>query len=436
MIIATTLTKTLQLIVCLSILVTAHEFGHYLFARIFKVRVEKFYLFFNPWFSLFKYKSKSDGTEYGIGWLPFGGYVKITGMVNENLDMETLKQPPNPWEFRIKPAWNRLLIMMGGILMNFILAFFIYSVIIFKYGDSYIPIGKTPLFFNKIAHDVGFQDGDIILAANGKILTRYDDLDLFRVIDAKDVSILRGETKKKIVLPWNFRLQIMSSHMQFADYQPSRVDGLVTGGNAKKALLQIGDKITSVDGNETNSFHILVSQLSKYKNKDVQLGIIRSSKKLKIQVHVDTDGKIGVFSKAQSFFETNRYNFLQAFPAGFTLGIRKFSFYLLQLKFFFTKAGINNIGGFGAIGSQFPSSWNWLIFWNMTALLSITLGIMNLLPIPALDGGHVIFILYEIVTDCQPNEKFMKYAQIVGMILLLSILIYANGMDIFRAFFK
>lgn len=432
----TILIKASQLILSLSILVIVHEFGHFLFARIFKVKVEKFYLFLNPWFSLFKYKSKSNGTEYGIGWLPLGGYVKIAGMMDESLDKEALRQPPNSWEFRTKPVWNRLLIITGGVLMNFILAFFIYSMMVFKWGDNYIPIDKTPLFFNEVAHEAGFQDGDIILAADNEILTRYDNLNLFHVINAKIVIVLREGIKQKIALPQNFKLQIMSTLTPFSDYQSSRIDSLLPNGNAEKVGLQIGDRIISVNENETNSFSRLVSQLSKYKNTDVQLKIIRSSKKFKVQIHIDTNGKIGIFSKTQLSPIKNNYNFLQAFPVGFTLCIRKLSFYVLQLKLFFTKTGIENVGGIGAIGKLFPAIWDWSIFYSMTALLSIMLGVMNLLPIPTLDGGHVVFLLYEMITGRQPNEKFMEYAQVVGMIFLFVLLIYANGMDLFKAFFK
>jgi regulator of sigma E protease len=432
----TILIKALQLILSLSILVIIHECGHFLFARIFKVRVEKFYLFFNPWFSLFKFKPKGSETEYGIGWLPLGGYVKIAGMIDESMDKEAMKLPPQPWEFRTKPAWQRLLIMVGGVLMNFILAFFIYSMLVLNWGDNYIPIDKTPLYFSEFAHQAGFQDGDIILSANGKSLSRYDDLDLFRVIDAKNVTVLREGQEKTFHLPENFKAQFLAAKMPFADFRATQIDSLLSGYPAEKAGLKAGDKIISINNANAIPYGVFATQLSKYKDTDIVLGIIREQEEMSINVHVDAEGKIGFYPRSESAFTTDKYNFFKSFPAGISLGVRKLSFYVLQLKLIFTKEGAQSIGGFGAIGNLFPAQWDWLSFWNMTALLSIILGVMNLLPIPALDGGHVMFLFYEIITRRQPNEKFMEYAQAVGMFLLFALLIYANGMDIFRAFFK
>jgi regulator of sigma E protease len=430
------LIKTLQLVLSLSILVIVHECGHFLFARIFKVRVEKFYLFFNPWFSLFKFRPKGSETEYGIGWLPLGGYVKISGMIDESMDKDALAQPPQPWEFRTKPAWQRLLIMVGGVCMNLVLAFFIYSMIVFQWGDSYIPMDKTPLYFGEVAHYAGFQDGDILLAADDKPLTRYDELDLFRVIDSKSVTVLRENQQQTIVLPTDFKSRFLASKASLADFVPAEIDSLVPGDNAEKAGLKTGDKIVSINDRETTSFGDFAVQLSKHKDSIVQLGVIRNGEEIALKVQVSSEGKIGFSTNRKSLFVNQSANFFQSFPLGFSLGMRKLSFYVLQLKLMFTKEGVQNIGGFGAIGSLFPEKWNWISFWSMTALLSIILGVMNLLPIPALDGGHVMFLLYEVVTGRQPNEKFLEYAQIAGMILLFAILIYANGMDIFRAFFK
>lgn len=431
----TILTRITQLLVSLSILVIIHECGHFLFAQIFKVKIEKFYLFFNPWFSLFKYKSKTNGTEYGIGWIPLGGYVKIAGMIDENLDTNSLKRSMQPWEFRAKPTWNRLLIITGGILMNFIFAFFIYSMIVFKEGDNYIPINKTPLFFSEIAHRVGFQDGDIITNANEKALTRYDELDLFRIIDSKNVIINRKGIRKQIILPKNFKSQFISAHAMFSDYHSPYIDSLSVGSNARKAGVQKRDRIISINGIKIDLFNELVSQLPKYKNTDIQLIIVRSSKKLKIKVHVDSHGKIGIISNTRVPIISNKYTFFQSFHSGFILGIRKLFFYVLHLKLFFTKTGIENISGFASIGSLFPGAWNWLNFWSMTAFLSIMLGVMNFLPIPALDGGYIIFLFYEMITGHHPNEKLIICAQIIGMSLLFALSIYANGMDILRAFF-
>ncbi|MDR0413110.1 MAG: RIP metalloprotease RseP [Dysgonamonadaceae bacterium] len=431
----TILIKALQLILSLSILVVVHEFGHFLFAKLFRVRVEKFYLFFNPWFSLFKFKPKKSDTEYGIGWLPLGGYVKISGMIDESMDKEALKQPPQPWEFRIKPAGQRLLIMIGGVLMNFVLAFFIYSLVVFKWGDNYIPIDKTPLFFSEVAQQAGFQDGDIILAADGKALQRYDDLDLFKIIDAKQVTVFREDRKETIAIPGDFKSRFLATRTIFADFSPARIDSLLPEGNGEKAGLKVGDKIVSVDGKSINSLGRLSLQLENHKNASVELGVVRDQETLTITTDVDAGGKIG-FTTSRPALVHEKYNFFKSIPAGISFCMRKLSFYVLQLKLLFTKEGLGSIGGFGAIGSLFPATWNWNTFWSMTAFLSIMLGVMNLLPIPALDGGHVMFLLYEVVTGRQPNEKLMEYAQITGMFLLFAILIYANGMDIIRAFFS
>jgi regulator of sigma E protease len=432
----TILIKALQLFLSLSILVIVHEFGHFLFSKLFKVRVEKFYLFFNPWFSLFKFKPKNSETEYGIGWVPLGGYVKIAGMIDESMDKEALKQPPQPWEFRTKPAGQRLLIMVGGVLMNFVLAFFIYSLVVFQWGDNYIPIDKTPLYFSEVAQRAGFQDEDIILAANGKKLQRYDDLDLFKIIDAKNVTVLRAGQEKTITMPDDFKSQFLAAKTVFADFAPARIDSLLPGDNAEKAGLKKDDKIISINEKNINSFSSFTQELAKWKDTDVQFGVIRNQEKLNLTVHVNPEGKIGLFNDRKPMFVHEKYGFLESIPAGISFCVRKLSFYVLQLKLLFTKAGLESIGGFGAIGSLFPPVWDWNAFWSMTAFLSIMLGVMNLLPIPALDGGHVMFLLYEVVTGRQTNEKLMEYAQIAGMILLFTLLIYANGMDIIRAFFR
>ncbi|MDR1631881.1 MAG: RIP metalloprotease RseP [Dysgonamonadaceae bacterium] len=432
----TILIKAAQLILSLSILVIVHEFGHFILSKLFKVRVEKFYLFFNPWFSLYKFKPRNSETEYGIGWLPLGGYVKISGMIDESMDKETLAQPPQPWEFRTKPAWQRLLIMVGGVLMNFVLAFFIYSALVMNWGDNYIPIDKTPLYFSEVAHQAGLEDGDILLAADGKRLTRYDDLDLFRVISSENVTVLRGGQEKSIRLPENFEEQFLAAKTPLADFQNTQIDSLIAGDNAEKAGLKVGDEILSVNGVNTAAFSSFVKVLSENKDSEVQMELLRGTEKFKLTVLVNEKGKIGISSKRKNIYTSDKYNFFQSFPAGISLGVRKISFYVLQLRLFFTKTGIKSIGGFGAIGNLFPAQWSWPDFWNMTAFLSIVLGVMNLLPIPALDGGHVMFLLYEVASGRKPNDKFMEYAQIAGMVFLLLLIVYANGNDIFRFFIK
>jgi regulator of sigma E protease len=430
------LIKALQLIVSLSILVIVHEFGHFVFAKSFKTRVEKFYLFFNPWFSLFKFKPKNSETEYGIGWVPLGGYVKISGMIDESMDKAALAGPPQPWEFRSKPAWQRLLIMVGGVLFNFILAFFIYSLIVFQWGDNYIPMNKTPLYFGEVAHSAGFRDGDILLSADGKRLTRYDELDLFRAIKADEVTVLREGAEAKIILPEDFKLKVIASKAPFADYYPSIVDSVIAGGAAEQAGLQKGDRIVALNGLNVASFSALTNMLAQYADNDVALKIIRNGEDLELPAHIGIDGKLGFSAAFPKLRQTDNYNIFTAFPAGIKLGFRKLSFYVLQLRIVFTKEGIQNIGGFGAIGNLFPPTWNWADFWNMTAFLSIMLGVMNLLPIPALDGGHVLFLLVEVVTRRKPSDKFLERAQYVGMILLFALLLYANGNDVLRLFGK
>jgi regulator of sigma E protease len=292
--------KTIQVILSLSILVLVHEFGHFFFAKLFKVKVEKFYLFFNPWFSLFKYKPKNSETEYGIGWIPVGGYVTIAGMIDESLNTEAMKQEPQPWEFRTKPAWQRFLIMAGGVIMNFLLAFFVYSMVVLSWGDNYIPIDKTPLIFSETAHQPGFQYGDILLTADGKKLSRYDNLDLFRVIDAENVTLLRNGQEVSLAIPEDFKARFLASKMPFGDIAATQVDSILSGSNAEKAGLQTGDRIISVNQIQTTAFAVFSTLLSKNKDSEVELGIIRGQDTLYLPAQVDADAKLG-------FFSTNRY---------------------------------------------------------------------------------------------------------------------------------
>ncbi|MDR1762582.1 MAG: RIP metalloprotease RseP [Dysgonamonadaceae bacterium] len=432
----TILIKALQLVLSLSILVIVHELGHFLFAKLFKTRVEKFYLFFNPWFSIFKFKPKNSETEYGVGWLPLGGYCKISGMIDESMDREAMKLPPQPWEFRSKPAWQRLLIMVGGVLMNFILAFFIYSMIVLAWGDRYIQIDKTPLYFSQVAQNAGFRDGDLILSADGKTLSRYDDLDLFRVISAKEVTVNRGGEDAKILLPEDFKKQFLNAKTPFADYRQNVVDSVVAKSYAEEAGLQTGDQITAINGVKTSGFGILSSILAKHKDESIQLQVVRGDSTFTLPCKVSSEGTIGFtvpYSKPAVVNDT--YGFFKSIPAGISLGVRKLKFYVLQMKLVFTREGIQHIGGFGAIGNLFPALWSWPDFWELTAFLSLMLGVMNLLPIPALDGGHVMFLIFEVITGKKPSDKFLEHAQVAGMVFLLLLLLYANGNDILRAMF-
>ena len=433
----TILIKTAQLFLSLTILVIIHECGHFFFARLFKVRVEKFYLFFNPWFALFKYKPRGSETEYGIGWLPLGGYVKIAGMLDESMDKEALAQPPKPWEFRVKPAWQRLCIMVGGVLMNFILAFFIYSMLAYAWGEAYIPIKNVKMgyAFNETALKAGFQSGDIPLTADNVPLENMDAKTFLSIIEAKEVTVLRNGEVVTIYLPSDFKKVIYEPDAYFIQRYPFVVNGVTNGSPAKEAGLMNGDSIVGVNENLNLSTYEIQKLLAENKENEITLHVYRNDQLLSFPVIPNEFGKIGVVLKFPSeIYETIRiqYNFFTSIPAGIRMGMNTIKMYVGQLKFVFSKEGAKSLGGFGAIGSLFPDKWYWSEFWNMTALLSIILAVMNLLPIPALDGGHVMFLLYEVITGRKPNEKFMEYAQIAGMILIFALLLYANGNDLFR----
>lgn len=442
----TFLIKALQLVLSLSILVIVHEFGHFLFARIFKIKVEKFYLFFDPWFSLFKFKPKGSDTEYGIGWLPLGGYVKIAGMIDESMDKEQLAQPEQPWEFRSKPAWQRLLVMVGGVTFNVILAIFIYSMIVFCWGDKYVYFKdlKHGMSFSQAAKNAGFQDGDKVVSADGKLLKlRMDktlDMNTYMAFaDAKVIEVIRGGQSVKIDMPAHFADSLIASKK--IAYQPRTtavIDSVLAGGNAQKSGLQKGDSIVQVNGKTIGSFNELRVLISENKNKDITLGYYRGDSLMSTKAYVDSTATLGFFAATfdKSIFKADKYSFFGALPAGIKLAKETLEGYIAQFRFVFTKEGASNLGGFAAIGNLFPAEWNWQGFWFMTAFLSVILAVMNILPIPALDGGHVMFLLYEVVTRRKPNEKFVEYATMAGMGLLILLLLYANGNDIFKAIFK
>ncbi|MEI7675546.1 MAG: RIP metalloprotease RseP [Bacteroidales bacterium] len=436
------LLKALQLILSLSILVIVHEFGHFMFARLFKVRVEKFYLFFNPWFSLFKFKPKNSDTEYGIGWLPLGGYVKISGMIDESMDKEQLAQPAQPWEFRSKPSGQRLLIMVGGVFMNFILALFIYSMILFTWGDKYVPLKNVTqgMSFSETAKNIGFKDGDILLKTNQEELNRFDENTLRRIAESKEVTVLRNNQVAVVTIPSDFMKRLMREKKGFASKRvPMVVKEPLDGKAAIKAGIQANDSITSINGQKTVTAIDVMEAFQKHANKEIVLGFYRNGTEQYCKVTPDETGKIGVSIKAETEVyksEITSYSFFSSFPAGAKKGVDKLSNYAGSMKYIFTKEGATSLGGFGTLGSIFPSEWNWSGFWEITAFLSIILAFMNILPIPALDGGHVLFLLYEVVTRRKPSEKFLEYAQMVGMFLLFGLLIFANGNDLFRFLFK
>ncbi|GHT11306.1 zinc metalloprotease [Bacteroidia bacterium] len=433
----TILIKVVQLVLSLSILVIIHECGHFFLAKIFKVRVEKFYLFFNPWFSLFKFKPKGSDTEYGVGWLPLGGYVKISGMIDESMDKEAMAQPPKPWEFRIKPAWQRLLIMVGGVLMNFILAFFIYAMMVYAWGEEYLPIQNVKMgyTYNELTLKAGFQNGDIPLTADGVSLERLDSKTLLKLVDAKEVTVLRDGEVVTIQLPADFNKIVFEESSNFEVRYPFVIQDVSGRSPAQAAGLEAGDSIVGANGDRTMSVYEVQKVLAENKAKEITLEVYRGAQSLSIAITPNESGKIGVAMKSPyKIYETVRvkYNFFTALPAGIKIGIKTIESYLGQFKYIFSKDGAKSLGGFGAIGNLFPPIWYWPDFWSTTAFLSIILGVMNLLPIPALDGGHVMFLLYEVVSGRKPNDKFMEYAQMAGMIFLLLLLLYANGNDIFR----
>ena len=442
----TFLVKALQLILSLSILVLVHEFGHFIFARIFKVRVEKFYLFFDPWFSIFKFKPKNSDTEYGVGWLPLGGYCKISGMIDESMDKEAMAQPPKPYEFRSKPAGQRLMIMVAGVLFNFLLALFIYSMVLFTWGDTFLPLKnvKAGMDYSETFHNVGFQDGDILLKADDTELERFGEDCFRRVLNAQTVTVLRGGVETVIPIPEDMAQRVMRDKKGFASYRFPMVVrelGKTESGESPAAVagLQPGDSIVSINGIVTPSFYEVGEVLAQNKDKDVLVGFYRAGIPQTLTLHTDTAGKMGIYSVSPfDMYQTvtRKYGFFESFPAGVMLGVNTLKGYVSDMKYVFTKEGASSLGGFGTIGSLFPAEWDWHSFWLKTAFLSIILAFMNILPIPALDGGHVMFLLYEVIARRKPSDKFLEYAQVTGMFLLFALLIYANGNDIFRFFFK
>ena len=441
----TFLVKALQLILSLSILVLVHEFGHFIFARIFKVRVEKFYLFFDPWFSIFKFKPKNSDTEYGVGWLPLGGYCKISGMIDESMDKEAMA-PPKPYEFRSKPAGQRLMIMVAGVLFNFLLALFIYSMVLFTWGDTFLPLKnvKAGMDYSETFHNVGFQDGDILLKADDTELERFGEDCFRRVLNAQTVTVLRGGVETVIPIPEDMAQRVMRDKKGFASYRFPMVVrelGKTESGESPAAVagLQPGDSIVSINGIVTPSFYEVGEVLAQNKDKDVLVGFYRAGIPQTLTLHTDTAGKMGIYSVSPfDMYQTvtRKYGFFESFPAGVMLGVNTLKGYVSDMKYVFTKEGAASLGGFGTIGSLFPAEWDWHSFWMKTAFLSIILAFMNILPIPALDGGHVMFLLYEVIARRKPSDKFLEYAQVTGMFLLFALLIYANGNDIFRFFFK
>jgi regulator of sigma E protease len=437
------LIKTAQLLLSLSILVILHEMGHFFLARLFKTRVEKFYLFFDPWFEI--WKKKVGDTEYGIGWLPLGGYVKIAGMIDESMDKEQMKQPPQPWEFRSKPAWQRLLIMVGGVFMNFIFAFLIYIGVLYAWGEEYLPTAnvKYGIVVDETGEKLGFQNGDKILSVDNKTVENFAKIVPTIVLDkATSVQVERNGQKTDIPITNESFPLLLKSKGLFGLRYPFQftVDRFAKKSPAQAAGLLKGDEVVTVNGEHFSYHDEFQKVVTANKGKEIKVGIRRNQQDMEFPVLVGEDGMIGV-SNSQDFgkifeFKTIRYGLFSSIPAGISRGFETTKNYLKQFKLFFMPKAraYESLGGFITIGSIFSGTWDWHSFWNMTAFISIILAIMNLLPIPALDGGYVMFLLYELITGRKPSEKFMEYAVTVGLFLLLAIVLYANANDIVKLF--
>ena len=445
------LIKAGQLILSLSILIVLHEFGHYLPARWFKTRVEKFYLFFDYKFSLFK--KKIGETTWGIGWIPLGGYVKISGMIDESMDKEQMKQPPQPWEFRSKPAWQRLIIMVGGVVVNMIVGILIYIMVLFTWGDDYLSTSDVHngYSFHELYKELGFKDGDKILTVEGEV--PFDVMDINKAIllrDAHEITVDRNGTIETIILPEDIDMQAFKegamqgiiprfyavigeviTDSTIVDEIPVFYPGFLAG-------LTKGDSIVGINDTPVAFWNEFTAYAKSNKSTEMKIDLYRDGKLMTVAVTPDSAGVVGVWPQdTKKVFPISHqsYSFGESIPGGLNLAVQTLKDYVAQLKFLFTKKGATSIGGFGAFGSLFSATWDWHVFWSMTAFISIMLAFMNFLPIPALDGGHIMFLLYEIITGRKPNEKFMEYAQMAGIILLLGLLLYANGNDLYKLFF-
>jgi regulator of sigma E protease len=432
-----------QFILAFSILVVLHELGHFLPAKLFGCRVEKFYLFFNPWFSL--YKKKIGETEYGVGWVPLGGYVKISGMVDESMDKEQLKLPPQPWEFRSKPAWQRLIIMLGGVVVNFILALAIFSMILYVWGEERLPVKnmKYGLAADSLALKVGIRDGDQIKAINGQPLQYINTLPRELILsESLSLTVNRNGNDTTIIMPEGFIRQLTKN--QLGGFVSPRVPVYVDSVGASAKILQgdlkKGDQLIGINGQHFLYYHEFDKLKRDYKGKEADLTILRNNDTVHTKVKVNDDATIGFIAKNPAEIlgtEKVNYTFLEAVPAGINFGVEKLKEYVEGMRLLFVSKEHkvqDNLGSVVSIGKMFGGSWDWQRFWTMTALFSIILAFMNILPIPALDGGHALFTIAEMVTGRKPSDKFMEYAQMVGMVLLLGLMAYALGLDIWRLF--
>ncbi|MDD2632488.1 RIP metalloprotease RseP [Candidatus Falkowbacteria bacterium] len=442
------LIQVLHLLLSLSVLVVVHEFGHFIAAKIFNTRVEKFYLFFNPWFSIFKFKIKD--TEYGLGWVPLGGYVKISGMIDESMDKEQLKKPPQPWEFRSKPTWQRLIIMLGGVFMNALLAFVIYSVILFNYGEKYLPTSNLTDGFwvvDSVLMDAGLKTGDKVVSINGQVPpARYNAI-LLEMLYSDSMVVERNGQRVHLTIPTDLAGQLSEKRgATLLLRYPFVVANIPENSHNAAAGLQRKDRIVAIDGQPVKYYDQFPELAKQYAGDTVNAEVVRDGSHLQLPLAIDENGKIGVewgLLPADQLEEMGIYSFaqedfslLESIPAGLKMANERLVDYVRQFKLLLNPetGAYKGLGGFVTIGSFFPTSWNWRVFWELTAFLSIMLAVLNILPIPALDGGHVMFLMYEIIARRKPSDKFLEYAQVVGMVLLFGLLIFANGNDIMRLF--
>ncbi len=437
-----TLIKILQVIVALSILVLVHEFGHFFFARLFKIKVEKFYLFFDAWFSLVKFKPRNSDTEYGIGWLPLGGYCKIAGMIDESMDKEALSKDPQPWEFRSKPAWQRFFVMFGGVFFNFILAIIIYSATLMSWGEEYLKNSEAiyGIHCNELALEIGFRHGDRIISFDGEKIERFNELQVvmarnqassalvIRDGDTINIEIPRAKLPEVLNTPGMFSLRIPFEVMEIQDSSPN------------KEILLPGDRVISAGTVESPIIQDIQPVLQINSGNTIKAEVMRNGSRQQLELTVDENGMLGIILEGDlnKFFVITReeYSITRAIPSGFNKAVSTIGNYFKELGLIFspeTKA-YKSVGSFISIGKIFPSSWDWQIFWNITAWLSIMLAVLNLLPIPALDGGHILFLIYEIITGRKPSDKFLEIAQMAGMLILFAIMFLAFGNDIYRLF--
>lgn len=429
----------IQFFAALSLLVMIHEFGHFITAKIFGVRVEKFYIFFNPGFSLFKFKPKNSETTYGVGWLPLGGYVKLAGMIDESFDTEQMKGDPQEWEFRSKPAWQRLIIMVAGVVMNFLLAIAIYAGIAFHWGDSYLPLENVTegMEYCWSAHEVGFKDGDKLVSADGVKLERLSQESVRQIVEAKSVRVERDGAMVDIAIPDSFMAMIMREGKGFAYYRiPFVVEKTIEGMPGAEAGLQANDKLLAIDG-QTQCLSQAMRQIASHKNKPMEWTILRGADTLKMSITPDVNGKVGVYMMSPyDLYESKHidYSLLESIPQGLKTAVTKVTGYVSDFKYVFTPEGAQSLGGFGSVASLFPDEFDFYAFWNITAFLSVILAFMNFLPIPALDGGHILFVLIEIITRKKVSQNVLMKAQTIGVALLLALMIFANLNDVFRLF--